>query len=59
MKVELEVIEELTGEQLRKLPVGKGGELSDIYIEGVAEELEDDDEISVEECGFMKGYLAD
>ncbi len=57
MKIEIELIEELTSEQLRKLPLAPKEELLDVYSEGGASELQDDDEISMEECGFMEGYL--
>ena len=58
MKIEIELIEELTSEQLRKLPLASKEELPDVYSDGGADELQDDDEISMEECGFMEGYLA-
>lgn len=54
MRIELEIIADLMSEGLRRLPVHK--EL-DIYSDGGADELEEDDEISAAECGFMRGYL--
>ena len=53
MKIEIEYIEDLAGKALRNLPMGD----SDIYSEKGVENLEEDDEISLEEGGFMKGYL--
>ena len=52
MNISLEYIELLTAERLRQLPLGE-----DIYSIDVIEELEEDDEISSAEGGFMRGYL--
>ncbi len=54
MRIELEIIADLMSEGLRRLPVHKE---IDIYSDGGADELEEDDEISAAECGFMRGYL--
>ena len=53
--VEVEYIEELAGEALRRLPLDE----DDIYSKERLEDLEEDDEISSEEGGFMRGYLGD
>ena len=55
MKIEVEYIEELAGQALRNLPMNE----NDIYSEKGVDDLEEDDEISLEESGFMKGYLED
>lgn len=61
MHIELERIEELTGEQLRKLPLEKDEneeeEQHTVYSSVGLEQLESDDEISAAECWFMQGYL--
>lgn len=60
MHIELERIEELTGEQLRRLPLKKdedGDEQDTVYSPDGLEQLESDDEISAAECWFMQGYL--
>ena len=55
MEMEKDFIEELTSEALRRLPLGE----DDIYSKEMLEDLEEDDEISNEESGFMRGYLGD
>ena len=55
MEIEVEYIEELMGEALRSLPLND----DDIYSEQGIEDLEEDDEITVSEGGFMRGYLRD
>ena len=49
-------IEQLAGEQLRKLPLEESYE-DGIYGAACILELEDNDEISAAEGGFMLGYL--
>jgi len=55
MDVDVEYIEELASEALRRLPLDE----DDIYSKEKLEDLEEDDEISSEEGGFMRGYLGD
>lgn len=55
MEIEIEFVEELVSRALRSLP--KGDE--DIYTDEGIDDLEEDDEISLEESGFMRGYLGD
>ena len=55
-------IEDITGQQLRRLGLRKQreepeDEEEDIYFEEIILDLEDNDAISVEEGGFMIGYL--
>lgn len=52
MEIDMEKIEEIASERLRSLSLGE-----DIYNEDFVECLEDNDEISSEEAGFMRGYL--
>ncbi len=48
-------IERITGEKLRGLPLCE----EDIYSVEHLELMEDDDEISAVEGGFMRGYLGE
>lgn len=56
MKIELERIEEITGAQLRRLPLQRE---DDIYSADGVVDLEESDEISPKEGAFMLGYLQD
>jgi hypothetical protein len=53
MEITLALIEDLTAEMLRHLPVCE----EDIYEIEQIERLEEGDEISAAEGGFMRGYL--
>ncbi|MBI1972683.1 hypothetical protein HYS50_01625 [Candidatus Woesearchaeota archaeon] len=62
MDLSLPTIEDLTSKQLRRLGLGRHKEQEedeedDIYAEEVLLDLEDNDEISPAEGGFMMGYL--
>lgn len=59
MNISPENIERITSEKLRRLPTHYVLEYRDdgIYDEDNIVELEDNDAISIEECGFMEGYL--
>lgn len=62
MDLSMPTIEDLTSRQLRKLAVRQEEEDEDdedIYFEEMLLELEENDAISPEECGFMRGYLGD
>ena len=55
LTMHMQFIEQLTGQQLRKLPILK--QEDDIYTESGIEQLEEEDEISLVESAFMQGYL--
>ncbi len=55
MDMTIQRIEMVTGEALRKLPLGD----EDIYSVERLEDMEEDDLITPEECGFMLGYLSE
>lgn len=60
MDLSMPTIEELTGQRLRKLAVrqeDKDDDDEDFYAEECILYLEDNDELSVAESGFMLGYL--
>ncbi|MEK6903385.1 MAG: hypothetical protein AABW64_01940 [Nanoarchaeota archaeon] len=59
MNISPEHIEKITSEKLRKLPTHYALEYFDdgIYDADNIIELEESDAISLEECGFMVGYL--
>ena len=58
MDLEIETIERLVGERLRRLWYDREDEEEkDIYTEEGILDLEDSGEISVAESGFMQGYL--
>ena len=62
MDLSMPTIEDITGQQLRRLGLKKHREESeendeDIYFEEILLDLEDNDSISAEESGFMLGYL--
>ncbi len=63
MDLSMPTIEDITGQQLRRLDLGKQRkeleEEEDIYFEEMVLELEEQDAISPEESGFMMGYLGD
>ena len=61
MDLSMPTIEDITGQQLRKLELKKRREEledeEDIYFEEMLLDMEDNDVISAEEGGFMIGYL--
>ena len=64
MDLSLPTIEDLTGQQLRRLVVGKERKRNedeqdeeDFYAEEIILDMEDNDILSAEESGFMLGYL--
>ena len=64
MDLSLPTIEDLTGQQLRKLAAGKERRREeeeqpeeDFYAEEIILDMEDNDLLSAEESGFMLGYL--
>jgi len=62
MDLSMPTIEHITGQQLRKLTVWPkeiSSEEEDFYAENCILDLEDNDELSIEEGGFMIGYLGD
>ena len=54
MNISQEQVEQLTSQQLRKLPITQE---ESIYDEEGIMQLEDNDEITPAEGGFMMGYL--
>ena len=61
MKTDVETIEKITSIKLRALPIEKDPNIDndDFYSEQEIELLLEDEEISLEEAGFMYGYLSD
>ncbi len=62
MDLSMPTIEDITGQRLRRLDLGKqrkelDEEEEDIYFEEMVLDLQENDEISPEEGGFMIGYL--